>query len=81
MPTNDKKPQRTGGAWGRDTVAADPRAPQVYIYGRRVTERDVIAQLEDLGGDALADYRTGKLPRDEAYRMTAAFIRQLWEMP
>ena len=80
MPTDDKTPQRTGGAWGREIAADDPGAPRVYVYRRRVTEGDVIEQLKDLGGDALADYRSGKLPRDEAYRMTAAFIRQLWEM-
>ncbi len=54
--------------------------PVIYVYGKRIREHHVIAQLKDLGGSALADYASGKLPVEEAYRMTAVWLRQSMEM-
>lgn len=60
--------------------ANPPDAPRLFVYARRVREADVVACMRDLGDQALADYQSGKLPRDEAYRMTANWLRQLAEM-
>jgi hypothetical protein len=55
--------------------------PVVYAYNRRrVTDADVLECLEDLGGRALADYRSGELSKQEAYEMTAVALRQLEEL-
>jgi hypothetical protein len=83
MPNNKPKRPNTaadGGTWGRST-ADDPAAPELYIYGVRVREADVIESLKDLGDQALADYRSGKLSRQEAYRAAAQWVRSGMEFP
>lgn len=72
--------EKQGGTFGRNTAPKRPGAPTIYVYNRRVTERDVLNQLRDLGDQAVRDYETGRLSIDEAYRMTAAWLRQMREM-
>lgn len=79
MTDNKDKKELTSATW-TSADEPDPYAPKVYVYGKRVTERHVRAQLKDLGGDALRDYDTGRLSREEAYEMTAIWLRQLMEM-
>jgi hypothetical protein len=78
MPNNNPSSKPTDPTWGRSTT--DPNAPEVYVLGHRVTEDEVIEQLRDQGDQALADYKSGRLSREEAYRQTANWLRQLWEM-
>ena len=55
--------------------------PRIFVYGRLVTERDVRANLRDLGDQAVADYETGKMSPEEAYRSTAAWLRNQMQFP
>lgn len=79
MPINTNNPPRSA-TFGRGP-ATPPGAPEVYVYKRRVHEADVLNCLRDLGDQALADYKSGKLSRDEAYRQTATWLRNAMEMP
>jgi hypothetical protein len=54
--------------------------PEVYAYGRRVTEHDVRECLRGLGDDALRDFETGRLAKAEAWEMARAWLRQIAEM-
>jgi hypothetical protein len=56
-------------------------APRIFVYGRLVTESDVRANLRDLGDQALADYESGRMSMADAYRSTAAWLRNSMEMP
>src|SRR4051794_38086900 len=63
----------------RDGPATEPE-PEVYAYGRRVTEHDVRECLRGLGDDALRDFETGRLPKEQACAMTRTWLRQQAEM-
>jgi uncharacterized protein YjiS (DUF1127 family) len=49
----------------------------VYAYGKQVTEADVLVALRCLGDDALHDYQTGTLSRDDAYQVARRRMREL----
>ena len=66
--------------WSKTKPEPDD-APEIYVYGRLVTENDVRSNLRDLGDAALADYECGRMSREEAYRSTAAWLRNLMEFP
>lgn len=72
--------EKQGGTFGRGTGTKRPGAPTIRVFGRLVTERDVLNQLRDLGDQAVRDYETGRLSIDEAYGMTAAWLRQMREI-
>lgn len=51
--------------------------PVVYVWpGRRVTEADVLECLRGAGDETLADYRSGELPKADAYDMTKHWLRE-----
>ena len=54
--------------------------PEVYAYGRRITERDVIDALKVLGDDALAAYKAGHMTKANAYEMARHRLRQTTEL-
>jgi hypothetical protein len=66
--------------FGRGTGYVHPDAPELFVFGKRVTEMQVVAQLRDLGGTALADYQSGRTSVESVYRATAAWLRQLAEI-
>jgi hypothetical protein len=53
-------------------------APVLYVYNRLVTEDDVRRCMEDSGD--LAAYESGRIRKSEAYRHTAAWIRNSMEL-
>jgi hypothetical protein len=49
----------------------------IYVYNRRVTEEDVRRCMDDSGD--LARYDAGRISQEDAYRATAAWLRNLRE--
>lgn len=56
------------------------REPELYAYGRRVTESDVLEALRNLGDEALADYASGRMPKAKAYEIAHRRECQLREL-
>ncbi|HWI18869.1 MAG TPA: hypothetical protein VNT81_14050 [Vicinamibacterales bacterium] len=54
--------------------------PQVFVYGHRVTETDVAECFSRLDQRTQQDRERGWITKREAYRMTAAWLRQSLEM-
>ena len=50
--------------------------PELFVYGHRVTEADVLAALRMLGDDALADYAAERLSKATAYEIARDRERQ-----
>ena len=51
-------------------------APELFVYGHRVTEADVLEALRMLGDDAPADYAAGRLSKATAYEIARDRERQ-----
>jgi hypothetical protein len=49
--------------------------PDVWADGQRITEVDVIDALLQLGDEKVDEYRTGKMPKAEAYQIARRRIR------
>lgn len=54
--------------------------PEVYAYGQRVTEYDVMQALTALGDEVLAGYRAGRMTKREAYGIARLRLKQLKEL-
>jgi hypothetical protein len=68
-------------AAGKSPRRAPEPEPVVFAWpGRRVTDADVLECLRGAGDQALTDYRSGELPKADAYDMTKHWLRERLEM-
>lgn len=63
-----------------ETTPVPEPEPEVYVYGIRVREEDVLASLRSLGDEVLASYRSGELAKSKAYDVARRRLRQLMEL-
>jgi hypothetical protein len=57
-------------------LAAPKPEPELFVYGHRITEADVLEALRMLGDDALADYAAGRWAKATAYEIARDRERQ-----
>ena len=57
------------------------KEPEVYVWGPRVTEADVLDDaLSDLGDETVRAFREGRLSKEQAYRIARNRLRTIAAM-
>ena len=77
-------PNATTTAWPQtvpmvehETQTAPEPEPDLYVYGRRVSESDVKEMLRLLGDEELLRYERGEIPKAVAFKQARYWLRQV----